>query len=59
MSEPIEEEEGLEATDEQLDLLRRLGVREAELEGLSFAAAEEWIAQLQAMREDAGRIGRD
>ena len=53
------EEEAIEATDEQLTALTELGVSGAELEGLSYAEAEEWLSQLRAMREDAGRIGRD
>ncbi len=51
------ENDTLEATEEQYVLLRDLGVSESELEGLSFAEAEEWIAELRAMREDAGKIG--
>ncbi len=54
----IEEQDELEATDEQLASLRELGVAESELEDLSFADAEDWIARLRAMRDDAGRVGR-
>ncbi len=43
-----------EATEEQLAQLRSLGIRELDLEGLSFADAEDWIADLRALRE-----GRD
>ncbi len=49
----------LEATDEQLTELRDLGISESELEDLSFGEAQEWIAELWAMREDAGPVGRE
>ena len=35
------------------------GIADADLEELSFSDAEEWIAELRAMREDAGKFGRD
>lgn len=57
MTDPRENEPMMEATEEQLTALRGLGVAEAELEDLTFDDAEEWIAELRAMREDAGRIG--
>lgn len=55
----FDETETLEVTDEQLDTLRELGVPESELEDMSYADAEEWIARLRAQRENAGRIGSD
>jgi hypothetical protein len=55
----LNNEEMLEATEEQLAMLRDLGIANADLEELSFADAEEWIAELRGMREDAGKIGRD
>ena len=54
MSEP-DDERTLEATEEQLMVLRRLGVEEPRLDGLSYAEADEWIAELRATREDARR----
>lgn len=54
-----DDEDRLEATDEQLSLLREWGVNEEELHGLSFEDAQEWIEELRARREDAGRIGRE
>jgi hypothetical protein len=59
MTDLNEDDTLLEATDEQLTELRDLGISESELEDLSFGEAEEWIAELRAMREDAGRIGRE
>ncbi len=59
MSDHIDASEQLEASDEQLSTLRELGVNEPDLVDLSFADAVEWIAELQAVREDAGRVGRD
>ncbi|MHC4428922.1 MAG: hypothetical protein ACYS0D_10030 [Planctomycetota bacterium] len=55
----INEDDSLEATEEQLSTLRGLGVAESDLDNLSFADAEEWIAELEAMKEDAGQFGRD
>ena len=54
----VNEDDVLDATAEQLTALRDLGVSESELEGLSSSDAEEWLAELRAMREDAGGIGR-
>ena len=51
------DDDALEATDEQLTLLRDLGVGDSELEDLSFDDAEEWIAELRALRENAGQVG--
>ena len=59
MTDFNEDDTLLEATDEQLTELRDLGISESELEDLSFGEAEEWIAELCAMREDAGRLGRE
>ena len=55
----INNDDALEATEEQLTALRDLGVAESELEDVSFDDAEEWIAELRALREDAERVGRD
>lgn len=52
----INDGETLEATDEQLTVLRELGVSEMELEDLSFDDADELIAELRATREDAGKF---
>lgn len=54
-----DQDDALEATDDQIRLLRELGVSEAELEDISFAAAEDWITELRAMREGAEQIGRE
>ena len=54
----FDDNDDLEATEEQLTLLRDLGIPESELEDVSFADAEEWINALRAQREDAGRLGR-
>lgn len=48
-----------EATERQLALLRDLGVSEEECLGLAFDEAEAWIEQLLAVREQAGRFGRE
>ena len=55
--EDVEEE--TEATDEQILLLRDLGIAESQLQGLGYAEAEELIAQIRAEKEDAGKLGRD
>ncbi len=47
----------MEATEEQLIALRKLGVAEADLDGLSSADAEEWIDELREKRIDAGKFG--
>lgn len=54
MSDP-DDERALEATEEQLTVLRRMGVEETELDGLSYADADEWIAELRAASEDERR----
>ena len=46
----------VDATEGQIEALRELGLLESELEGLSFEDAEELIAELRAVREDAGRF---
>ena len=51
-------DETVEATEEQLALLRELGVAESELVDMAFDIAEEMIAELEAMREGAGEFGR-
>ena len=56
---PEFEEDVMQASAEQLALLRELGADDPELEDLSYADADELIAELRAMREDAGRVGRD
>jgi hypothetical protein len=57
MPEERDANEMLEATGEQLSLLRDLGVAEKELMGMTSQDAEELIAELRAIREDAGRLG--
>ena len=57
MADP--QDQPIEATPEQLARLRELGIDNDELGDLSFSDAEEWIDELQTMREDAGKIGRD
>jgi hypothetical protein len=52
-------EAAAEATEQQLAILRDLGVTEADCRGLDFAAAEAWIEQLLAVREQAGRFSRE
>jgi hypothetical protein len=47
----------MDATEEQLAELRRLGVQAADLQGLSSADAEEWIDELREQRLDAGKFG--
>jgi len=44
----------LEATADQLAVLRELGASEEELERLTYADAEEWIDELRTLREDGG-----
>ena len=46
----------LDATDDQLAELRRLGVADAELEGLTSDDAEEWIDELRTRQIDANMI---
>ena len=46
-------------TEQQLAILHELGVAEADCRGLGFAEAEAWIEQLVAVRERAGRTGRE
>jgi hypothetical protein len=48
-----------EVTQEQIDLLLQLGLSEEELQGLNFDEAEELISEIQAQRQDAGKVGRD
>jgi hypothetical protein len=48
----------IEATAEQLAELRRLGIREQDLVGLTSADAEEWIDELRAQRIDAQGFSR-
>ena len=45
-----------DATSEQLAELRRLGISEKELQGLTFSDAEEWIDELRTERVDADRF---
>jgi hypothetical protein len=52
------EREDMDVTAEQLAQLRALGVAEADLEGLDYAEAEEWIDELRARQRDAGKFGR-
>lgn len=49
------DDDALEATEDQLTTLRALGVPNGELNELTYADAETWIAELRAEREDAGR----
>lgn len=58
MNESHQQDDALEATEEQLTTLRDYGVSERELENLRFDDAAEWIDELRAMREDAGRFDR-
>ena len=48
-----------DATEDQLVELRKLGVREGELDELTYEEAEEWIASLRAKRQDAGKFRPD
>lgn len=54
-----EAEAAAEATERQLTLLRELGVSADDCVGLAFDEAEAWIEQLLAVREQAGRYGRE
>jgi hypothetical protein len=47
----------MDATDEQLGELRRLGIAEADLQGLSITDAEEWNDELRMERIDAEKFG--
>ena len=53
-----DDDNDLEVTAEQMAILRDLGIAEKDLEDLSFAEAETWIAELRALREDAGPARR-
>jgi hypothetical protein len=57
MTSPPEDEIDIDATAEQLAELRGLGISEAELEGLTWADAEEWIDELRMERIDAEKFG--
>jgi hypothetical protein len=57
MSPEPDDQSEIEATEEQIEALRKLGVAEVELTGLSSADAEEWIDELREKRIDAGRFG--
>jgi hypothetical protein len=59
MSRNEEVETELDATEEQLAELRRFGVAENELEGLTSADAEEWIDELRSERLAAHRFERE
>ena len=48
---PLDTDGALEATEEQLNELRDLGVPETDLQDLSFADADALIAEIRAMRE--------
>jgi hypothetical protein len=48
----------IDATAEQIAELRRLGIPEADLQGLSSTDAEEWIDELRSERIDANRVDR-
>ena len=50
-----ERQDELEATAEQIELLRELGVPATEIQGLSVADAEALIAELREERESARR----
>lgn len=52
-----ETERDTDATAEQLAELRRLGIPEKELDGLTFLEAEEWIDELRTQRRDADKMG--
>ena len=56
MNESERDDVMMDATAEQIEMLRRLGADEAQLDGLTSADAEELISELQSMREDAGRL---
>ena len=47
-----EDEQALEASEEQLALLRELGVGERELEGMTYEDAEVMIDAIRAMRSE-------
>jgi hypothetical protein len=51
-------ETDMDATEEQLAELRRLGIAEKDLVGLSSVDAEEWIDELRSERVDAEKFGR-
>ena len=57
MDQVHKQDDAVEATGEQLALLRELGAPDLELRDLTFAEAEEWIAELRAMRDMARQIG--
>jgi ElaB/YqjD/DUF883 family membrane-anchored ribosome-binding protein len=54
----LNEEAEIEATEDQLAELRQLGVAEQELLGLSSDDAQDWIDELRAKRQNAGRINK-
>ena len=54
---PPDGDDALEPTEDQLATLRELGATDAQLEDLTYEDADELIAELRALREDAGWIG--
>lgn len=50
-----DDEIDMDATEDQLAELRRLGIPEADLVGLTSSDAEEWIDELRTERRDAGK----
>jgi hypothetical protein len=57
MNPENDEPREMDATEDQLAELRRLGVAEAELNGLAASDAEEWIDELRSRQRDAGKVG--
>jgi len=51
-----DEDSTTQASSQQIAALRELGIDSDELEDLSYADAEAWIASLTAEREDAGHF---
>lgn len=58
MTPQDEVDDDMDATEEQLAELRRLGVVEKDLEGLTCSDAEEWIDELRSERIDASKLER-
>ncbi len=57
MNSEEDEQTDVDATEDQLAELRKLGIADADLVGLTASGAEEWIDELLTERRDADKFG--
>ena len=57
MNSEVGEQTDVDASEDQLTELRRLGIADADLVGLTASDAEERIDELRTERRDADKIG--